>query len=172
MRGRNYDIPRPKLWLDFDCWGSSFYIPSMEAVIQRSISTMSTLKSYELWGTGVRYFLEHAQHRAPELYQLNLIGTRHSVPLTIPKTMLTGAALSFRELRLLFLTIPPSSSRLCGLKILEIHGGSMMGGTRPLTKWSLKWLEALSNIPRLHKVVLAEVIDTTQVLRFRPFHRD
>lgn len=133
----------------------------MEAVIQRSISTIPTLKSYELWGAGVRYFLEHAQQRAPELYQLNLIGTQHSVPPTIPKTMLAGDAPNLRELRLLFLTIPPTSTLLRGLEILEIHGGSRMGGTRPLTKWPLEeWLEALGNMPRLHKVVLAEVIDT------------
>ncbi|EIM92819.1 uncharacterized protein STEHIDRAFT_165030 [Stereum hirsutum FP-91666 SS1] len=161
LRGRNYDITEPKLWLDFDFWGSSFYTPSMEAVIQRSISTIPTLKSYELWGAGARYFLEHAQQRAPELYQLNLIGTQHSVPPTIPKTMLAGDAPNLRELRLLFLTIPPTLTLLRGLEILEIHGGSMMGGTRPLTKWPLEeWLEALGNMPRLHTVVLAEVIDT------------
>lgn len=161
LRGRNYDIPEPKLWLDFDFWGSSFYTSSTEAVIQRSISMMPTLKSYELWGAGVCYFLEHAQQRAPELYQLNLIGTQYSVPPTIPNTMLAGDAPNLRELRLLFLAIPPTSALLRGLETLEIHGISMMSGTAPLTKWPLEeWLEALCNMPRLQKVVLAEVIGT------------
>lgn len=152
-----YTAIEPDVYLDFH-YSYEPYTPATIALVERCISMIPTLKSFELQGYGSFLLLDRPQLPAPELQRLNLVGSQHTPIRTIPNTLFNGHAPELRELRLKFMSIDLSSPLLSRLEVLEISSShSSTPPTQPLDRW----LFALSNMPRLKKVFLHYVIKPT-----------
>lgn len=150
-------VIEPDVYLDFH-YSYDRYTPATIALVERCISMIPTLKSFELHGYGSFFLLDRSQSPAPELQRLDLVGSQHAPIRTISNTLFNGHAPELRELRLSFLSIDLSSPLLSQLEVFEISGSSSSASpTQPLDRW----LFALSNMPRLKKVFLYYAIEPT-----------
>lgn len=147
----------PDVYLDFH-HSYNQYTPATIALIERCISMIPTLKSFELQGYGSSFLLDGPQSPAPELQRLNLAGSPHTAIRTISNTLFNGYAPELRELRLSFMTIDLSSPLLSRLEVFEIS--SVYSSTPPIQPL-YRWLFAFSNMPRLKRVYLRYVIEPT-----------
>ncbi|EIM91479.1 uncharacterized protein STEHIDRAFT_165779 [Stereum hirsutum FP-91666 SS1] len=152
-----YGTIEPDVYLNFHP-SYDQYTPATIALVERCISMIPTLKSFELHGYGSFFLLDRPQSPAPELQRLNLAGSQHAPIRTISNKLFNGHAPELRELRLSFMTIDLSSPLLSRLEVFEISSSdSSTPPTQPLDRW----LFAFSNMPRLRKVYLHHVIKPT-----------